>query len=336
VDPWTTVDRSTIWPYDGGRPGEFSYVRDGHPTGAAAEAALGELDGGHALLFSSGLAASAAVLVGVLRHGQTVALARDAYYGVGVLVDDLGRWGLERTDFDQTAAPPAGTDLVWVEAPSNPLLTFPDLEAATSHGAPVIVDATAATPIHLRPLEHGCDFVLHSATKFLGGHHDLLLGVVTCRREEDHERLLQFRTRTGGVATPDAAALLLRSLQTLELRVERQSASALELARRLAEHAAVELVRYPGLGPDPLAARYMEGGFGALLSFDVRGDAVAVESGTTLIANATSLGGVRSTIESRRRWEGERVPEGLLRLSVGLEDVDALWADLDQALVRAG
>jgi cystathionine gamma-synthase len=332
----STVDRSTIWPYADGQPGKFSYIRDGHPTGAAAEAALGALDGGHALLFASGLAASAGVLLGLLRHGQTVALARDAYYGVGVLVDDLGRWGLDRVDFDQTEAPPGEADLVWVEAPSNPLLTFPDLEAATSRAAPVIVDATAATPIHLRPLEHGADFVLHSATKFLGGHHDLLLGVVVCRREEDHARLLEFRTRTGGVATPDAAALLLRSLETLGVRVERQSAAAFELAKRLAEHPAVELVRYPGLQPDPLAARYMEGGYGALLSFDVRGDAMAVERSTTLIANATSLGGVRSTIESRRRWEGERVPESLLRLSVGLEDVDALWADLDRALAAAG
>ena len=174
----------------------------------------------------------------------------------------------------------------------------------------MLVDATAATPIHLRPLEHGADFVLHSATKFLGGHHDLLLGVLVCRRREDHERLLEFRTRTGAIATPDAAALLLRSLETLRVRVERQSATALELARRLAEHPAVELVRYPGLEPDPLAARFMDGGFGALLSFDVRGDAQAVERSVALIANATSLGGVRSTIESRRRWEGERVPEG--------------------------
>jgi cystathionine gamma-synthase len=335
VDPWTAIDRSTIWSYVEGRPGEFSYARDGHPTGEAAEDALGALDGGHALLFSSGLAAAAGVLLGLLQHGQTVALARDAYYGVGLLVDDLGRWGLRRVDFDQAGEPPPGADLVWVEGPSNPLLTFPDLEAATAHAAPVIVDATAATPVYLKPLEHGADLVLHSATKFLGGHHDLLLGVVACRGQEDYERLLEFRTRTGAIATPDAAALLLRSLQTLEVRVERQSASALELARRLVEHSAVEVVRYPGLEPDPLAARFMDGGFGGLLSFDVRGDALAVERSVSLIANATSLGGVRSTLESRRRWEGERVPEGLLRLSVGLEDVDALWADLEQALARA-
>ena len=334
VDPWTAIDRSTIWSYADGQPGEFSYARDGHPTGAAAEAALGELEGGHALLFASGMAAAAGSLLGLLGQGQTVALAQDAYYGVGKLIDDLGRWGLGRADFDQTGSAPDEVDLVWLEAPSNPFLTFPDLGAAAAHGAPVIVDSTAATPVHLRPLEHGADFVLHSATKFLGGHHDLLLGVVVCRREEDHAQLLDFRTRTGAIATPDAAALLLRSLETLELRVKRQSASALELARRLAEHSGVELVRYPGLEPDLLAARYMDGGFGALLSFDVRGDALAVERSVSLIANATSLGGVRSTIESRRRWEGERVPEGLLRLSVGLEDPDALWADLEQALER--
>jgi cystathionine gamma-synthase len=335
VDPWTAVDRSTIWPYKDGQPRGHSYVRDGHPTGEATEAALGKLDGGHALLFASGLAAATAALLGLLRQGQTVAIAADAYYGVGVLIRDLGRWGLSASEFDQTAAPPAEADLVWLEAPSNPFLTFPDFAAAAAGRAPVLVDATAATPIHLRPLEHGADFVLHSATKFLGGHHDLLLGALVCRREEDHERLLEFRTRTGAIATPDAAALLLRSLETLRVRVERQSATALELARRLAEHPAVELVRYPGLEPNPLAARYMDGGFGALLSFDVRGDAQAVETSVSLIANATSLGGVRSTIESRRRWEGERVPEGLLRLSVGLEDVDELWADLAQALARA-
>ena len=335
MDPWTAIDRSTIWRYKEGRPGEFSYIRDGHPTGEAAEAALGELDGGHALLFASGMAAAAAALLCMLRQGQTVAIASDAYYGVGLLIRDLERWGLASTEFDQRSAPPAGADLVWLEAPSNPFLTFPDLAAAAANPAPVLVDATAATPIHLRPLEHGADFVLHSATKFLGGHHDLLVGVLVCRREEDHERLLEFRTRTGAIATPDAAALLLRSLETLRVRVERQSATALELARRLVEHSVVELVRHPGLEPDPLAARYMDGGFGALLSFDVRGNAQAVEQSVSLIANATSLGGVRSTIESRRRWEGDRVPEGLLRLSVGLEDVDELWADLEQALAAA-
>jgi cystathionine gamma-synthase len=335
VKPWASIDRSTVWPYAGGVVGEFSYSRDAHPTGRAAETALEALDGGHGLLFASGLAAAAAALLGLLRPGQTVAIARDAYYGVGALIRDFERWGLSCVEFDQTGPPPAGADLIWLEAPSNPFLTFPDLEAAIAHPAPVLVDATASTPVLFRPLEHGADFVLHSATKYLGGHHDLLLGALLCRSREDHERLLAFRTRTGGVGSPDASALLLRSLETLPLRVERQSASALELAGRLAAHPAVERVRYPGLGPDPLAARWMQGGFGGLLSFDVRGDAEAVEQSVDLIANATSLGGVHSTMETRRRWEGERVPEGLIRLSVGLEDVEALWADLARALARA-
>ena len=199
---------------------------------------------------------------------------------------------------------------MWLEAPSNPLLTFPDLAAATSQdAAPVIVDATAATPVHLKPLEHGADFVLHSATKFLGGHHDLLLGVVVCRREEDHSGCSSSGRAPARSRRPTPPRCSSAASRRSSCRVERQSASALELARRLAEHPAVEVVRYPGLEPDPLAARYMKGGFGALLSFDVRGDALAVERSVSLIANATSLGGVRSTLESRRRWEGERVPE---------------------------
>ena len=332
MDPWASIDRSTIWPYAAGETGAFSYARDSHPTGRAAELALSELDGGQALLFASGLAAASAALLGLLGPGKTVALARDAYYGVGALIGRLERWGLSCVEFDQTGPPPEDVDLVWLEAPSNPFLTFPDLDAAAAHRAPVLVDATASSPVLLRPLEHGADFVLHSATKYLGGHHDVLLGALVCRRRDDFESLLELRTSTGGVAAPDAAALLLRSLATLRLRVQRQSETALELARRLVDHPAVETVRYPGLGPDPLAARSMEGGYGGLLSFDVRGDARAVESATSVIVNATSLGGVRTTMESRHRWEGDRVPPGLLRLSAGLEDADELWADLTRAL----
>jgi cystathionine gamma-synthase len=278
------------------------------------------------------MAAACSAVLALLRPGRTVALAEGAYYGVAVLLGELERWGISAVEFDQTGPPPAEADLIWLEAPSNPFLTFPDMAAAAAHPAPVLVDSTASTPVLFRPLEHGADLVLHSATKYLGGHHDVLLGALVCRREEDFAALERFRELAGPVAAPDAAGLLLRSLETLRLRVERQSASALELARRLAQHPAVERVRYPGLEPDPLAARYMQGGFGGLLSFDVRGDPRAVETSVRLIANATSLGSTRSTIESRRRWEGERVPEELLRLSVGLEDVDALWADLEQAL----
>jgi cystathionine gamma-synthase len=316
-----SLDRSTIWPYDErGEPREFYYQRFGHPVGVAAERALGELDGGHALLFPSGAGATTALVLALLEPPATIALAEGAYYGTGRLFERLRAWGLDVVEFDQTGAPPDGVQLVWLEAPSNPFLTMPDLDAAAAHPAPVVVDATAATPIHLRPLERGADFVLHSATKYLAGHDDALLGAVVCRREEDLSRLRDFRTTTGIVAAPDPCWLLLRSLATLALRVERQTATARELARRLEAHASVQVVRYPG--------------FGGLMSFDVaHGEAArSVETATRVITNATSLGGVRSVMETRHRWEGERVPEGLLRLSVGLEDVDELWGDLERAL----
>ena len=314
------LDRSTTWPYEDGEPGPFHYSRHAHPTGVEAERALGELEGGEALLFSSGMGAATALVLALLSPGDTIALAGDAYYGTGVLFGELERWGLRHVLFDQTGPPPPEADLVWVEAPSNPLLTMPDLEAAAAHPAPVVCDSTAATPVHLRPLEHGCDLVLHSATKFLGGHHDVLLGAVVCKSAGHAERLLEFRTRAGIVAAPDAAWLLVRGLKTLEVRVARQTETAAELATRLRGHPAVETVRYPG--------------FGGLLSFDVSdaGAARRIETATRLIVNATSLGGVNSTMETRHRWEGGRVPEGLLRLSVGLEPVEALWHDLDQAL----
>ena len=314
------LDRSTTWPYEDGEPGAFYYARHAHPTGAAAERELGALEGGEAVLFASGMAATTALVLALLRPGDTIALAQDAYYGTGVLFRELERWGLRHVLFDQTGPPPAGAALVWVEAPSNPLLTVPDLEAAVASGAPVVCDSTAATPVHLRPLEHGCAFAHHSATKYLAGHHDALVGAVVCRDPADAERLRELRTRTGMVAGPDAAWLLLRGLRTLEVRVERQTATARELAARLAAHSRVATVRYPG--------------YGGLLSFDVESGAAArdVETATELIVNATSLGGVTSTMESRHRWEPERVPEGLLRLSVGLEPLDALWRDLERAL----
>jgi cystathionine gamma-synthase len=317
------LDRSTNWPYVDGEPGPFYYARNAHPAGVEAERQLGKLDGGEALLFASGMGATTAVVLGLLSPGSTVALAQDAYYGTGVLLTELERWGLRHVLYDQTGPPPAGADLVWIEAPSNPLLTMPDFDAAAAHPGLVVCDATAATPVHLRPLEHGCDLVLHSATKYLAGHHDVLLGAVVCTRAEHAARLLELRTRTGIVAAPDAAWLLLRGLKTLEVRVARQSETAAILAARLGEHAAVQIVRYPG--------------FGGLLSFDVAdGDSARrVETSTTLITNATSLGGVSSTLESRHRWEGDRVPGGLLRLAVGLEAADDLWRDLQRALENA-
>jgi len=312
------LDRSTIWPYDErGEPGTFYYSRYGNPTVADAERQLGELDGGDAVLFPSGSGATTALVLSQLKPGDTIALAAGAYYGTGVTFQALAKWGLDYVEFDQTGPPPDGVQLVWLEAPSNPFLTMPDLEAAVAHPAPVVVDSTVATPVHLRPLERGADFALHSATKYLAGHDDALLGAVVGR---DVGGLRLFRTRTGISPAPDSAWLLLRGLKTLELRVRRQTETAADLAERLRAHPKVVEVRYPGIG--------------GLLSFDVAGGDAArhVETSTKLIVNATSLGGVTSVMESRHRWEGDRVPAGLLRFSAGLEDAESLWADLAQAL----
>jgi cystathionine gamma-synthase len=319
----TPVDRSTTWPYEGGEPGAFSYSRFSSPTVAEAERRLGELDGGDALLFASGTAACTSIVLAFLEPGRTIALAEGAYYGTGAMLGELSRWGVRHVEFDQAGMPPTGADLVWIEAPSNPFLTMPDFRAAAAHPGLLVCDSTAATPLHVRPLESGCDFVVHSATKFLAGHDDALVGAVVCKRSDDAARLREFRSRTGSVTNADTAWLLLRGLATLEVRVARQAKSAKTIAERLRTHAAVDIVRYPG--------------FGGLMSFDVGGaeSARQVETSTRLIANMTSLGGVTSRIEARSRWEGARVPPGLLRLSVGLEDPEALWADLEHALESA-
>jgi len=329
------LERATIQVYSDGVPGPFYYQRTAHPVGAEAERVLGELDGGEALLFSSGMGATTALVLALLEPGARIAVAEGGYWGTVALLRELTRWGIEVVTFDQTGPPPAA-DLIWLEPCSNPLLTFPDLDPAIADahaaGARVVVDNTVLSPLLLRPLEHGADFVLHSATKILAGHHDVLLGVLSCARSEDAARLGAFRTASGIVAAPDPAWLMLRGIKTLGVRVRRQSESALELAARLARHPAVREVRYPGLD-DPVAARYVDA-FGPLLSFDVAdGETAAqVERSLRLIENATSLGGVASTLEARARWEGARIPPGLLRLSVGLEDVEDLWADLSQAL----
>jgi cystathionine beta-lyase/cystathionine gamma-synthase len=330
------VDRATIHPYENGTPGPVYYQRPAHPVGLEAERLLGELDSGEALLFPSGSGATTALVLAMLGPGDTVAVADGGYWGtVALLRDELSRWGLQVVVFDQTQPPPRA-DLVWLEPCANPFLTFPDLDAAIEQahraGARVVVDNTVLSPLLLRPLEHGADFVMHSASKILAGHHDALLGVIACASAQDAARLRSFRSAAGIVAAPDPAWLLLRGLKTLALRVPRQSDSALELARRLVAHPGVERVRYPGLG-DPVAARYLDA-FGPLLSFDVADGerAATVERALRLIENATSLGGVASTLEARARWEGDRVLPGLLRLSVGLENVEDLWDDLARAL----
>ena len=317
------LDRSASWPYEGGEPGRFSYARADHPTGVACEEALGALDGGYALLYPSGMAAVTNVVLTMLRPGGTIALAEGAYYGHRTLLDHLGPWRVNVIEFDQTGRPPDGVDLILVEAPANPLLTMPDFEAAAAHPAPVVCDATVSSPLRLRALEHGCDVALHSATKILSGHDDVLAGVTVTRDEELRDRLHLTRRLAGIVASADTAWLVHRGLETLAARLDRQEATARILAERLEAQTAVETVRYPG--------------FSFLLSFDVAdGEAAGrVERALRTIVNATSLGGTHTKLEARHRWEGDRIPSGLLRLSVGLEDPEVLWADLEQALSTA-
>ena len=317
------LDRSASWPYEGGEPGRFSYARADHPTGVACEEALGALDGGYALLYPSGMAAVTNVVLTMLRPGGTIALAEGAYYGHRTLLDHLGPWRVNVIEFDQTGRPPDGVDLILVEAPANPLLTMPDFEAAAAHPAPVVCDATVSSPLRLRALEHGCDVALHSATKILSGHDDVLAGVTVTRDEELRDRLHLTRRLAGIVASADTAWLVHRGLETLAARLDRQEATARILAERLEAQTAVETVRYPG--------------FSFLLSFDVADGEAAerVERALRTIVNATSLGGTHTKLEARHRWEGDRIPSGLLRLSVGLEDPEVLWADLEQALATA-
>ena len=310
-------DRSTIWPYDEqGEPRAFYYSRNDHPAGVAAEAELGRREGGDALLYASGMGAATTVLLAFAGPGMTVALAEQSYYGTGKLLGLLASWGISYVEYDQTGPPP-DADIVWVEAPANPVLTMPDWGSLRAHRGLVVCDATIATPVYLRALDDGADVVLHSATKFLTGNHAALLGATVTRDPEKSARLRDIRGNAGIVAAPDAAAALVHGLTTLDERMARHTETAIVLAQRLEQHPRVSLVRYPG--------------FSGVISFDVQ-DARRVETATELILNATSLGGARSTMESRHRWEGDRIPAGLLRLSVGLEEPDALWADLAVAL----
>lgn len=320
---------------------------DATPTWAALETAVGELEGGAAVAFSSGMGAIAAVL-DLLPAGSRIAAPSDSYAGSRALLADgarQGRWQVELADITDTEAMLAAAeraDLLWLESPTNPLLDIADLPAlcqrARRAGLVVAVDNTFATPLLQRPLGLGADVVVHSATKFIGGHSDLLLGIVVTA-EADLAARLRVRRMLGG-ATPGGleAFLALRGLRTMALRVYQGQVNAGELAGRLRAHPAVHRVRYPGLASDPgheRAAAQMDG-FGAMISFEVRGGAPAADlfcQRLRVINVATSLGGVESNVEHRARKPGqEHLPPGLLRLSVGCEHVEDLWDDLDAAL----
>lgn len=337
---------------DEGEPSRgYSYVRDGNPSQDRLEEALAAIDGAEAALaFASGMAAGTTLLQ-ALPHGSHVLLPDDCYYGYPALAAEyFERWGLAydvvaMEDLDAVrGAMRAETRVVWAESPSNPLLKIVDLaalaEIAHARGAKVVVDGTFATPALQRPIELGADVVLHSATKYLGGHTDVQGGTLAFRaREEWHEATLHLRKLAGAVASPFNSWLILRGIRTLSVRMRAHSENAMAVARSLARHPRVEAVFYPGLESHPrheIARRQMSA-FGGMLSFLVRGgraDALAVTAKTRLFTRATSLGSVESLIEHRNSSEGpgSRTAENLLRVSVGLEHAQDLIEDLEKAL----
>ncbi|WP_166849162.1 PLP-dependent aspartate aminotransferase family protein [Isoptericola sp. BMS4] len=333
-------------------PGELLYARGGTETWVPFEEALAALEGGgHGIVFGSGIAAIAATL-GDVPDGGAVVVPRHAYQvSLGYLDDMAARHGVEVrrvdvADTEQVVAALDGADLLLAESPTNPMLEVADLPAilaaARERGVRSVVDNTFATPLGQQPLALGADLVVHSVTKYLAGHSDVVLGAVVTNDPELAASVRAYRTLHGAVAGPLEVFLALRGLRTLHLRTERANANAAELARRLAEHPAVAEVRHPSLPSDPgheRATRLMHS-YGAVLGLRAHGGvaaADAVVAALRLWVPATSLGGVESTLERRRRFttESVTVPEDLLRMSVGVEDVEDLWADLDQALSRA-
>lgn len=332
---------------------EANYLRQGSSDIIRSfEAALGALEGGRALGFGSGMAAIAAV-VDTLPVGSVVVVPRMVYSGTSMIFADAQRQGrltvrwVEISDTPAVVAALRGEPapaLLWVETPTNPMMGVADLpeltRAAHEVGALVAVDSTWNSPMVLRPLEHGADITMHSATKYLSGHSDLLLGALVTADEGLAAQLKTRRDLTGGVPGALESFLALRGIRTLAVRMERAQANAAELARRLAEHPAVDRVLYPGLPDFPgyeLVSRLHDGP-GAMISFLLRGDgddAEKVCDNVTLITHATSLGGVESLIERRARYQVDAdngTPPNLIRLSVGIENVEDLWADLQAAL----
>jgi cystathionine gamma-synthase len=344
-------------------PGELSYARGDNDAWHSFEEALTALEcregePGEALVFSSGMAAIAAAF-SLVPDGGTLVLPRHAYQAGMVLARQISeRHGVtlryvDLADTDAVVAALDGADLLLVESPTNPMLEVADLPAvlgaARARGVRSVVDNTFATPLGQRPLEHGADVVLHSVTKYLAGHSDVVLGALVTRDAGLAATFREHRTLHGAIAGPFEVWLALRGLRTLALRFERAQANAVELARRLADHPDVAEVRHPSLPGDPghERAKAQMTGFGAIIGIrpKERAGAGAAGSGVAERADAvvdavrlwlpaTSLGGVESMLERRRRWgtEAATVPEDLLRLSVGIEDVEDLWRDLDQAL----
>ncbi|MFM9151541.1 MAG: trans-sulfuration enzyme family protein [Candidatus Planktophila sp.] len=328
--------------------GPIGYGRYGNQTWSQTESAIAALEGGRTLIFSSGMAAISAAL-SILPLGSTVVASNQGYSGVMTLLNELHaskRLVVKFVDIaktDEVLAALPGADLLWLESPTNPCLDVAELPALISAARAakilVMVDNTFATALTQRPLEMGADVVMNSVTKFLAGHSDIVMGSLSTNDEVIAKKLEDSRKFNGSIPGPFEAWLALRGIRTFPLRFMKSCESALELARRLESHPKVSRVRYPGLPSDSQHGRATSfmNTFGAVLSFEITGsaaDADRVCDSSTIITHATSLGGVESLWERRRRWpiESSSVPETLIRLSVGCEDVDDLWADIQRAL----
>lgn len=337
---------------DGSYPKGHMYSRNSNPNRDALEKGLAALEGGaEAFAFASGLAAVSAVLQ-CLKSGDHVLMPAVGYYASVKLAEEImGPWGLQMTQVDMedlsavASAILPNTQLIWIETPANPLLSVTDISAicalAHARGIRVAVDNTIATPILQNPISFGADIVMHATTKYIGGHSDILGGAIIVRESDAWSvRLKRVQILMGATQNPLDCYLLARGLKTLPLRMREHSASALELATRLEKHPAIERVHYPGLASHPqhaLALRQMPRGFSGMISIQIKGDeanARLVAGRLCLFQQATSLGGVESLVEHRRSIEGPQstTPGNLLRISVGLEHIDDLWADFEQAL----
>jgi cystathionine gamma-synthase len=331
-------------------PAPVGYGRDGNEGWAALENAIGELDGGIAISFASGLAAASAIAE-LIPAGGALVLPKAAYYGVKNIFDILSKRGqvelrlVDGSNTDEVLKNIPGASMVWMESIANPTLVVSDIPtiaaAAKKYGAISVVDATFATPVRQRPLDLGADIVLHSVTKALSGHSDLLLGAVVCKREEHANVIDAYRHDRGATPGSLEAYLALRGLRTLAIRIDKSEANAAELAQRLNSHPKVKRVYYPGLKDDPnyeIAKRVLPKGCGSMVSFEIDATPTKVDEmlgNLKLIAHTTSLGGVSSSIERRTRWPAEEaagVPMTLCRFSVGIENIQDIWNDLAKVL----
>jgi cystathionine gamma-synthase len=331
--------------------GAIGYGRYGNQTWSALETAIAALEGGKTLTYSSGMAAVSAVF-STLPVGAKVVASNQGYSGVMTLLGTLAAAKRLNPNFvaiadtDEVIAALDGADLLWIESPTNPSLDVADLptliKEAKSRGITVAVDNTFATALTQQPLLMGADIVMNSVTKYLAGHSDVVLGSLSTNNPELFKAVEDSRKFNGSIPGPFEAWLALRGIRTFPLRFQRSSENALEIAKRLSAHPLVTRVRYPGLPTDPQHAKaksFMKG-FGAIVSFEYDGDGAATDKvceSSKLVTYATSLGGVESLWERRRRWpiESASVPESLIRLSLGCEDVDDIWADIDTALHAA-